>query len=81
MIRLPVLQKFLILADETSDPETLAWDLMAQSEHDADASSVLISTSLHVTESVKEIINKEIFELDRASYLSSHVCEWPLYKY
>ena len=31
--------EILILADETSDPETLAWDLMAQSEHDADASS------------------------------------------
>ena len=62
--------EILILADETSDPETLAWDLMAQSEHDADASSVLISTSLHVTESVKEIINKEIFELDRARVIS-----------
>ena len=35
--------EILILADESSDPETVAWDLMAQSEHDVDASSVLIS--------------------------------------
>ena len=37
--------EIVILADDTSDPETIAWDLMAQSEHDSDASAVLISSS------------------------------------
>ena len=30
--------EILILADSSSNPETIAWDLMAQSEHDSDAS-------------------------------------------
>ena len=44
--------EILILADESSDPETVAWDLMAQSEHDTDASSVLISTSSQLIQNV-----------------------------
>ena len=34
--------EILILADSSSNPETIAWDLMAQSEHDSDASLSLI---------------------------------------
>ena len=49
--------EIVVLADSTSDPETIAWDLMAQSEHDSDASSVLISTSDEITENVKTIIS------------------------
>jgi histidinol dehydrogenase len=57
--------EIVILADDTSDPETIAWDLMAQSEHDSDASAVLISSSDKLIDEVKKIINKEIVSLQR----------------
>lgn len=61
--------EIVVLADSTSDPETIAWDLMAQSEHDSDASSVLISTSQEVTKKVKNIIASEVSSLDRSSII------------
>jgi len=57
--------EIVILADDTSDPETIAWDLMAQSEHDSDASAVMISSSDKLIDEVKKIINKEIVSLQR----------------
>ena len=54
----------------SSDPETVAWDLMAQSEHDVDASSVLISTSSQLIQNVKEIIKKEVSSLERCDIIS-----------
>ena len=65
--------EIVVLADSTSDPETIAWDLMAQSEHDSDASSVLISTSDEITESVKTIISTEVSSLDRSSIIEESI--------
>ena len=61
--------EILVLADKTSDPETIAWDLMAQSEHDTDASSVLISDSQEIIKKVQEIINQEIEGLERCAII------------
>ena len=65
--------EIVVLADSTSDPETIAWDLMAQSEHDSDASSVLISTSDEITENVKTIISAEVSSLDRSSIIQESI--------
>ena len=54
-----IIAEIVIFADDTSDPETIAWDLMAQSEHDSDASAVLISSSDKLIDEVKKIINKD----------------------
>ena len=61
--------EIVVLADETSDPKTIAWDLMAQSEHDSDASSILISTSKNIIENVKDIIASEASALERHSII------------
>tara|TARA_B100001173_G_scaffold114659_1_gene99360 strand:+ start:85 stop:1386 length:1302 start_codon:yes stop_codon:yes gene_type:complete len=61
--------EILVLADKTSDPETIAWDLMAQSEHDSDASSILISDSQEIIQKVQEIINQEIEGLERCEII------------
>ena len=61
--------EIVVLADSTSDPETIAWDLMAQSEHDSDASSVLITTSEEVLKKVKNVIASEVSSLDRSSII------------
>ena len=58
--------EIVILADDTSDPEMVAWDLMAQSEHDIDASVILICTSKNIIEAVKEVIEKEVKFLERS---------------
>lgn len=65
--------EIVVLADSSSDPETIAWDLMAQSEHDADASSVLISTSEKMIEKVKDIISSEVTSLARCSIIEESI--------
>ena len=65
--------EIVVLADETSDPETIAWDLMAQSEHDSDASSVLVSNCENVIKSVKKIINEEIKSLERSALIKDSI--------
>ena len=63
--------EIVILANETSSPEIVAWDLMAQAEHDEDASAILISTSNKVIQEVKEIIEIEGPNLERARIIKN----------
>jgi histidinol dehydrogenase len=65
--------EILILADSSSNPETIAWDLMAQSEHDSDASGILISDSEDIITNVKEIISTEIDSLERCSIIKESI--------
>ena len=65
--------EILILADSSSNPETIAWDLMAQSEHDSDASGVLISDSDDIIANVKEIISTEIDSLERSTIIKESI--------
>ena len=65
--------EILILADSSSNPETIAWDLMAQSEHDSDASGILISDSENIIANVKEIISTEIDSLERSSIIKESI--------
>ncbi|MGC8983508.1 MAG: histidinol dehydrogenase [Desulfurococcaceae archaeon] len=48
--------EILVIADETADPEYIAWDLISQLEHDEAAAAVLVTPSLSLAERVKEII-------------------------
>ena len=57
--------EIVIVADYTSNPKTIALDLMAQAEHDEFASAILISTDKKVIEETKKIINFEIKNLSR----------------
>tara|TARA_Y100001970_G_scaffold18247_1_gene20491 strand:- start:3249 stop:4547 length:1299 start_codon:yes stop_codon:yes gene_type:complete len=63
--------EIVVLSDDTSDPELVAWDLMAQAEHDVDASSVLVSCSDKIIKDVKEIINYEIQYLERKEIIKA----------
>ncbi len=65
--------EILILADSSSNPETIAWDLMAQSEHDSDASGILISDSEDIIANVKQIISTEINSLERSSIIKESI--------
>ena len=63
--------EIIVLANETSSPEIVAWDLMAQAEHDQDASSILICNSNEVIEEIKQIIANELPKLERAKIIKS----------
>lgn len=54
-----------ILADESAIAEYIAIDLLSQAEHDEMASSILITPSPRLAESVRETIYIELSKLDR----------------
>ena len=54
-----------ILADNSAIPEYLAIDLLSQAEHDEMASSILITPSAELAESVRELVYVELAKLER----------------
>ena len=54
----------LVLADESADPEVLAADLLAQSEHDKMAKGILVTTSRELGEAVIKAVEQELQFLD-----------------
>lgn len=59
--------ELVVLADETADPATVAADLLAQAEHDADALPILITTSRELAERVNDEIEIQLADLPTAS--------------
>jgi histidinol dehydrogenase len=55
----------LLIADDTADPELVAADLIAQSEHDSLASAILITTSAALADAVPAEIESQIADLTR----------------
>lgn len=55
--------ELVVLADDTSDPATVAADLLAQAEHDPEALPVLITTSRHVADEVDAEIDRQLADL------------------
>ncbi len=56
----------LVIADDSADPEFIAADLLAQAEHDASASAVLVTTSAVLAAGVRSEMERQLAELDRA---------------
>lgn len=57
----------LVIADAEQNPDWLAWDLLAQAEHDADAQSILITTDPAMAREVALAVERIIPTLDRAA--------------
>ncbi|MDX2115987.1 MAG: histidinol dehydrogenase [Planctomycetota bacterium] len=55
--------ELLVLADDSADPETIAADLLAQAEHDSDASPMLVSLSAGLCERVEAALSRRLPEL------------------
>ena len=55
----------LVVADETSDAEFCASDLLAQAEHDIRARPILVSTSTQVADGVEDALKRQLVELPR----------------
>ena len=57
--------EILIIADETANPKYIASDMLAQSEHDENASAILATTSEKLAREVQGEIERQISELER----------------
>ena len=57
--------EILILGDKHTDPYSTALDLMAQAEHDEEASSILVSLNQEFSKEVENIIGTEVKKLER----------------
>lgn len=55
----------LIIADEDNDPRILAADMLAQAEHDPDASAMLVTGSATLAGKVAEELNRQLDVLPR----------------
>ena len=55
----------LVVADETSDPEFCASDLLAQAEHDVRARPILVSTSSEIADAVEAALWRQLADLPR----------------
>lgn len=56
----------LVIADETSKPEFIAADLLAQAEHGIDSQSILVTTSTKIAEATLVEVEKQTAVLPRA---------------
>ena len=60
----------VVIADDSADPAFCAADLIAQSEHDALASSILITTSSVLATQVQDEVKKQLAALKRTAIAS-----------
>jgi histidinol dehydrogenase len=56
----------VVIADESARPELVAADLIAQAEHDALASPILLTPSHHLADEVARHIERQLRDLERA---------------
>ncbi|MCG8376088.1 MAG: histidinol dehydrogenase [Chlorobiales bacterium] len=59
----------VVIADDSADPEFIVLDLFAQSEHDPDASSVLVTDSGKLAETVKTLANEMVTAMERGDII------------
>lgn len=55
--------ELVVIADDSADPEVVAADLLAQAEHDPDATAGLITTSEPIAQRVDDAIERQLRDL------------------
>ena len=58
--------ELLVVADATADPRLVAADLLAQAEHDADASALLVTTDADLADRVETELARQLDDLPTA---------------
>ncbi|WP_135303073.1 histidinol dehydrogenase [Haloarcula amylovorans] len=61
--------EIMVVADDTADPELVASDLVAQAEHDENASVVAVTDDEELAESVTEAVEKQAAEREREAVI------------
>ena len=65
--------EILIIADDTAEPEMIAWDMLAQLEHDPDAKALLVALTKEVASKVVKTVEETIKTLPRSAILEQSV--------
>jgi histidinol dehydrogenase len=68
----------LIIADQNSNPDYIAIDLMAQAEHDPNAACVLVTTSETLALKVDQIINEQCGKMKRSEIIAESLLKFGL---
>ncbi len=68
--------EILVIADESADPRFIAADLLSQAEHDAMASSVLVTNSETVALQTKEALKEQLPKLSRQKTAESSLADF-----
>ena len=61
----------VIIADENANADWVAMDLLAQAEHDEEASAILISPNANIIKSVEKSIEKFLPQMERAEIIQA----------
>jgi histidinol dehydrogenase len=61
----------LIIADDAANPDVVAYDLISQAEHDADAQAVLVTTSETLAKEVLRILPQRVSEFPRSAFITA----------
>jgi histidinol dehydrogenase len=61
----------LIIADDSANPDVVAYDLISQAEHDADAHAVLVTTSEALAKEVLRILPQRVSEFSRSAFIAA----------
>ena len=62
--------EILVVCDETADPELVASDLIAQAEHDPNASAVAVTADEATAEAIDDALDEQVEGRDRADIIS-----------
>lgn len=68
--------EILVMADETANPKFIAADLMSQAEHDVMASSILVTTSKVLADTVEKEVNRQVEFLSRKEIIEKSMNEY-----
>jgi len=63
----------MVIADENANPEFVALDLLAQSEHGPDSQAIVLATSKDLLEKITKALNKELQTLSRQEILHESI--------
>jgi histidinol dehydrogenase len=67
--------EILVIADGTGNVRNIAADMVAQTEHDADASAVLVTSDEDLAHEVADEIERRIDDAERAETMRAATCE------
>ena len=62
--------EILVVCDETADPELVASDLIAQAEHDPNASTVAVTADEATAEAIDDALDEQVEGRDRSEIIS-----------
>ncbi|NPV92517.1 MAG: histidinol dehydrogenase [Firmicutes bacterium] len=66
----------LVVADESAPPSYIAADLLSQAEHDALASSILLTPSARLAEAVKKEVERQLAQLSRREISQQSISDY-----